>query len=54
MVAVVSVDKYQILQRDRELLRQATDSIRNKMKNENTQKTESLITEAVSAVRKNP
>lgn len=53
MVAVVSVDKYQILLRDRELLRQAASSIRDKMKKENTQKTEDLITEAVTAIRKN-
>ncbi len=52
MVAVVSMDKYQILQKDRELLRQAASSIRDKMKTENTQEIENLITEAVATVRK--
>ena len=53
MVAVVSMDKYQILLKDRELLRQAAGSIRDKMKTENAQEIENLITEAVAAVRKN-
>ena len=52
MVAIVSMDKYQILQRDRELLQQSVDNIRNKMKKEDPQATESLISEAVAAVRK--
>ena len=53
MVAIVSMEKYQILQRDREEARQAADQIRNKMKNEDPEKTEKLISEAVKAVRKN-
>ena len=53
MVAIISMDKYQILQRDREEARIAADRIRNKMKNEDPEKTERLISEAVNAVRKN-
>jgi len=53
MVAVVSMDKYQVLQKDREALSLAVNTIRKKMKKEAPQKTEGLITEAVKAIRKN-
>ena len=52
MVAIVSMDKYRMLQRDREEARQAAHQIRNKMKHEDSDAIEKLISEAVKAVRK--
>jgi len=51
MVAIVSMDKYQMLQRNRDELRLAADSIRNSMRDEDAALLEDAVVEAISAVR---
>lgn len=51
MAVIVSVDKYNILQENRERLRQATNKIRNRTKGADPAESESIISEAVTAVR---
>ncbi len=51
MVAIVSMDKYEILQRNRHGLRRAVDGIRDRMRGEDPVAVEEAIAEAVSAVR---
>lgn len=51
MVAIVSMDKYEIMQRNREELRDVVRDIRDKMRSEDPDRVEELISEAVSAIR---
>ncbi len=53
IVAIVSMDNYEILQRNREEALGAVEKVRSKMKDADPAKTEALIDEAVSAVRSN-
>ena len=51
MAVIVSVDKYNILQKNRERLRQAVDNIRNRTKGADPEESEAIIGEAVAAAR---
>ena len=51
MVAIVSIEKYQLLQKDRKELRSIVNTVRNKMADADPDLTESIINEAVEAVR---
>jgi len=53
IVAIVSMEKYLILQRNKDEARQAVELIRQKMKKENPTEIENLISKSVAAVRKN-
>jgi prevent-host-death family protein len=52
VAVLVSMEKYQIMERDREKARTALGTIRKKMENAEPEKTEKLIGEGVRAVRK--
>ena len=52
MAVLVSVDKYRIMERDREKARIALDSIRGKMKKAVPDEVDALVGEAVKATRK--
>ena len=51
MVAIISMDKYEILKKDRELVSEALDKIWKKMKKEKPNAIESAINEAVKSAR---
>ena len=51
MVAIVSMEKYEIMRQSREEARIAADIIKDKMQDVDASSTEALIDEAVSAVR---
>ena len=51
MVAIISMDKYEILKKDRELVSEALDNIWKKMKKEKPNAIESTINEAVKSAR---
>ena len=51
MVAIVSMEKYEIMRQSREEARTAAEIIKTKMQDTDPSKTESLIAEAISAVR---
>lgn len=51
MVAIVSMDKYEIIQKNREALQLVVANVRDKMKDEDPNRMEELIAEAISAVR---
>lgn len=52
VAALVSMDKYRIIERDREKARVALDTIRGKMKNAVPDDVDELISEAVTVIRK--
>jgi prevent-host-death family protein len=52
VAVLVSMEKYQIMERDREKARTALGTIRKKMENAEPEKIEKLIGEGVRAVRK--
>ncbi len=52
VAVLVSMEKYQIMERDREKTRNALGTIRKKMENAEPEKVEKLIGEGVRAVRK--
>lgn len=52
VAALVSMDKYRIIERDREKARIALDNIRGKMKDAVPDNVDALISEAVKATRK--
>ncbi len=52
LVAIIPMEKYQRLQKDREAAFAALDAIWGKMKGVDTKEVESLITEAVGKTRK--
>lgn len=51
MAAIVSMEKYEIMRQSREEARIAAEIIKNKMQDSDPSTTESLIAEAISAVR---
>lgn len=51
MAAIVSMEKYEIMRQSREEARTAAELIKNKMQGADPATTESLIAEAISAVR---
>lgn len=54
VAVLISMDKYQIMERDREKARNALGKIREKMKNVAPDKVEKLIGEGIRATRKKP
>ena len=52
VAVLVSMDKYRIIERDREKARIVLDNIRGKMKNAVPDNVDALISEAVTATRK--
>jgi len=52
MVAIVSMEKYQLLQKGRKELGEIVSTVRKKMKNADPERTNALINEAVDTIRK--
>ena len=51
MVAIVSMEKYEIMRQNREEARKASDIIKGKMKDADITTTDALISEAISDIR---
>ncbi len=51
MVAIVSMEKYEIMRQNREEARKASDIIKGKMKDADITTIDALITEAISDIR---
>ncbi len=52
VAVLVSMDKYQIILKDRQAARQAVNQIREKMKSEDSERVELIISEAIEKTKK--